>query len=940
MEKVDDAVESDRPLAPAWQSALGNSKYSALISEIVRDFEVVAGDPVSEERLRAKYTETLQGVGDRCSAVVELVCALIDSCSVHRPLSAAKPTPIDTDISPTADAKLTTDTRKHVSLVQLTRIWGVRVVDDYSWGDESTNFCSYAYTLARTIKDWTSAVGYLNQILVKKSADWSRMQSKPGQGYLATVHLKEARALRQSCHENQDGGSRPLTTDDCLALGLTLDRHGLIDVLQSKIPDLNNVKRLQLRSAFPPTASSMTRGIDDTSGHRDMQRSGSVHVDVTSRQTNNASTDARGTIAVAPTRGMEDGRRRRPSTRLSTLSIGAVPSDESTSSSCPIDDTRIAVRRNVASPSNLPRKREGIAAGRLSGKRPRVDNVSTSLPTTRDLPPLLFPPPSASSSPSPSPLFPSLPPSTCSSPPPSLLSRGLSPDPHPSPPSPCPLLLPLSAASSRYARLSNGSPAVDPIQRGLNVVKEWECTFGAALDRLSTEIEAARSRRPAGPPTIRDCGFDLAGEIMDQRVGAGWANSWSPIHSNGHILAQDRLREDADIWILSKQELDDLLEAKVPITRPVLGRGWMDRSDLPTIRHYTQHLVDLHGREGEIEIQRVDVSWDSINQDCQDGGGVGDRVNNSQEDDDNDGEVGYVSQTQAVSCSELHAIFSKSPKPTIDGTHYPVNCLNLRQTIKLGVPGFLLRRNFNLIDVLDSRIERRHTPANGGAGKQSSSSPRPIDVASCSSFMLLAQRGSVSGWHVDILNATWVSCLDGLKLWPIVARVTTAEWDTLREDGPLSRLAMDHVAMVPVSPGDVLYMPAGVLVPHAPITVEDTLMYGGMVLDSDRIVEQLAGINNIMSSPMSTNEALQVQWPAMLEELADYASGPESRFVRHPAVVESIHRALVVAKATLACQCARCHDEQCPCALRGEQCNAWCHASRPTTSRKMRCMQR
>lgn len=40
-----------------------------------------------------------------------------------------------------------------------------------------------------------------------------------------------------------------------------------------------------------------------------------------------------------------------------------------------------------------------------------------------------------------------------------------------------------------------------------------------------------------------------------------------------------------------------------------------------------------------------------------------------------------------------------------------------------------------------------------------------IDVAPCSSFVLLAQRGCGSRFHRDIMNSAYVASLDGLEFW-------------------------------------------------------------------------------------------------------------------------------------------------------------------------------
>ena len=145
---------------------------------------------------------------------------------------------------------------------------------------------------------------------------------------------------------------------------------------------------------------------------------------------------------------------------------------------------------------------------------------------------------------------------------------------------------------------------------------------------------------------------------------------------------------------------------------------------------------------------------------------------------------------------------------------------------------------------------------------------RELDLQSCLKFGLFAQRGSFSGWHVDALNGTFVKCIAGIKAWFIHQYpLSDAEKAEFAEKGRNWRPHPSRVRLILLRPGDILYMPAGELVPHAPVTVTDCLMRGGMLWDTLRMRDILSNIAWITENNDVTNEATAKQlvtcWPEL-----------------------------------------------------------------------------
>ncbi|KEQ85232.1 hypothetical protein M438DRAFT_271958 [Aureobasidium pullulans EXF-150] len=106
---------------------------------------------------------------------------------------------------------------------------------------------------------------------------------------------------------------------------------------------------------------------------------------------------------------------------------------------------------------------------------------------------------------------------------------------------------------------------------------------------------------------------------------------------------------------------------------------------------------------------------------------------------------------------------------------------------------------------------------------------------------------TVSRFHKDAFNGTWVKCLAGIKAWFFL--------DPSAEEGDFETPAPENIRCILLFPGDVLYMPAGLSVPHAVVTVcGPCLMAGGQRLDKTSLIPQLKEIYRMMREPSTTNE--------------------------------------------------------------------------------------
>jgi hypothetical protein len=238
---------------------------------------------------------------------------------------------------------------------------------------------------------------------------------------------------------------------------------------------------------------------------------------------------------------------------------------------------------------------------------------------------------------------------------------------------------------------------------------------------------------------------------------------------------------------------------------------------------------------------------------------------------------------------------------------------NLSNAIK---PGLTRMPRFRLLERL-VRGARAHF--SNQSGKQTFSTP--FDVGNCQSFDILGLRGAFSGAHVDALGGTWLRNLFGTKLWMFVpqALMTEQDWKAFGKDGP-SWDPESKARAVILRPGDVFFMPPGLRVIHAVLTLETSLMCGGMLWDDFTLLPLLQTIHWIGENQKTTNEALPHQLGEVLNQLERVLSR-EPNSLRSGTRVE-LDQAIQDLRS-LGCKCVSC-DEICMCLQECRRCTPLC----------------
>jgi hypothetical protein len=236
-------------------------------------------------------------------------------------------------------------------------------------------------------------------------------------------------------------------------------------------------------------------------------------------------------------------------------------------------------------------------------------------------------------------------------------------------------------------------------------------------------------------------------------------------------------------------------------------------------------------------------------------------------------------------------------------------------------------------------IKRRHSSSTG-FGKPYDQPERQTffaDVESCLRFLILGEKGTFSGNHTDILAGTWILSLCGLKLWWIF----TGDFNTEAKNKFVDNKASWNpgggaMQVLPLEPGDYLMMMPGHLCAHAPFSMEDCLMTGGMFWNEDMLPELLENMAWICeNNARVSNEGVPRQLVAVLDVLRKRKGVSKEA----KAAVEQIEQRL---RPTLSCKCVEKGDcgADCTCAnpvghpsentaadeiwYRSSGCTSWC----------------
>ncbi|KAI0570192.1 hypothetical protein Alg130_11324 [Pyrenophora tritici-repentis] len=185
--------------------------------------------------------------------------------------------------------------------------------------------------------------------------------------------------------------------------------------------------------------------------------------------------------------------------------------------------------------------------------------------------------------------------------------------------------------------------------------------------------------------------------------------------------------------------------------------------------------------------------------------------------------------------------------------------------------------NFHLLGRAVARVRANHHRGLRALGKEHLTS-RPtselqhVDLESCLRFVLFGERGAASGYHMDVLNGTYISAVSGFKLWFVPSRpLSEQETREFGEEGSSWNPPVDLFKAVLMRPGDMLIMRPGYLIPHFVLTGEDSLMMGGMEWTTDRVPSVLNQLRFIIPRYNSTNEPVPRQLAQVLNALPSLA---------------------------------------------------------------------
>lgn len=259
-----------------------------------------------------------------------------------------------------------------------------------------------------------------------------------------------------------------------------------------------------------------------------------------------------------------------------------------------------------------------------------------------------------------------------------------------------------------------------------------------------------------------------------------------------------------------------------------------------------------------------------------------------------------------------------------------LNALSLSDHVRAIEPGLVRCHRYRLLDdVLTQIVANRQ----GSTAKQ----VRYHDIQSCLKFNILGGRGAFSGAHVDALDGTWLRTLFGRKLWWIVpaSSMSSKDWEALAKNGD-SWDPGTKARAIPLGPDDVLYLPPGFCVVHAVLTIEPSLMQGGVIWDEETLPSILANLYWIGVHQEASNEPL----PYQMKEVVDRLEILSNR-TGHP--LNSKKQAIangIRGMRSLGCKCFPCSkSSNCLCRHQGRRCTPFCFNHLPKRSNEWICMK-
>lgn len=393
----------------------------------------------------------------------------------------------------------------------------------------------------------------------------------------------------------------------------------------------------------------------------------------------------------------------------------------------------------------------------------------------------------------------------------------------------------------------------------------------------------------------RDDLYRYALPLLSPETSPPLATEWTPIMTETDCLstAHNTRRRTADVWSVTPNEACALVASNtIVLDKPLILRTGSPNSVASD--WFMDNLLRHIDSDGRIDVQRND-------------------------------RIG----TRSVKAKRIVKRIRKKLDRRRMSAYQPLNCLNISDLpFSEGEPQFIRHPRFRLGDILASRLERKKAfkpqcASSSNIGKKTFDKParskRAIDIETSQKFHLFSSAYTVSRFHRDCYNCTWVKCVAGVKAWFL--KFSAAD---------------DDARLVILRPGDILFMPAGTYMEHAVVTLEGPcIMVGGQRFDARRIIPQLDHIGDLIKHPSLTNEDVPAfQLPEFLDEMIEYANEDPGYFTDDINSFEISGLCLKrdEIKAVASCTCAsmnsgrtpKCNKDTCQCYKNDRQCTSWC----------------
>jgi hypothetical protein len=294
--------------------------------------------------------------------------------------------------------------------------------------------------------------------------------------------------------------------------------------------------------------------------------------------------------------------------------------------------------------------------------------------------------------------------------------------------------------------------------------------------------------------------------------------------------------------------------------------------------------------------------------------------------------AGHILQVRNPYTHLLEDIDGEDFVETLASPDAALNALDLPGIIRGDKPFFTLLSRYRLLEDLV------HSEAWDDARKQVTT--KELDIFGCICFNILGLRGAFSGAHLDALNGTWVRSFCGRKAWMFVPPQHLSEDDLRR----LARHGDNYnprgkARTLMIEPDETLLMPAGSMIIHAVLTLETSLMEGGMLWDELSVNKILENMLWMAKNQQSTNEPWPNHIQALIKQLDRAVVSNTSRFIRGPQFEPeflSEYEKRSCEMQALPCKCISRCGKLCQCRADGRRCTPECKAH---AARELRCLQ-